>query len=142
MDRPRTIAGMDAQRFAQRQQDFLRAASRLREAVDQQGDDILRDAIIQRFEFTFEAAWKTLQYYLSHQGVEVAGPRQTLRQAFAFGLIRTLEEADDWLAMLEDRNLTTHTYRESLAETIAAHVRARYAQLLADMAERVAALEP
>ena len=68
--------------------------------------------------------------------------RQTLRQAFAFGLIPTPEEADHWLAMLEDRTLTTHTDRESLAETIATHIRARYAALLMDMARRVAALAP
>ena len=132
---------MDTQRFAQRQQEFLRAASRLREAVSQQGGDILRDATIQRFEFTFEAAWKTLQLFLLHQGFEVAGPRQVLKQAFAFGLIQTPEEADVWLAMLEDRNLTTHTYREELAERIVANVRAHYAARLVDMAERLATLK-
>lgn len=131
---------MDTQRFYQRQQEFTRAAARLMDATSQQGGDILRDATIQRFEFTFEAAWKTLQLYLLHQGVEAAGPRQVLKQAFSLGVIQTPEEADVWLAMLEDRNLTTHTYRESLAEAIAANVRAHYATRLADMAERVAAL--
>lgn len=132
---------MDTQRFSQRQQEFLRAASRLQEAVSQQGGDILRDATIQRFEFTFEAAWKTLQLFLLHQGLEATGPRQVLKQAFAFGLIRTPDEADVWLAMLEDRNLTTHTYREELAETIAAHVRADYAARLVGLAETLAALK-
>ncbi len=87
----------------------------------QQGDSILRDATIQRFEFTFEIAWKTLQLYLLHQGLETTGPRQTLKQAFVDGLIATPEEADVWLAMLEDRNLTTHTYREAVAESIGPH---------------------
>ncbi len=132
---------MDTQRFSQRQQEFLRAASRLQEAVSQQGGDILRDATIQRFEFTFEAAWKTLQLFLLHQGLEATGPRQVLKQAFAFGLIQTPDEADVWLAMLEDRNLTTHTYREDLAEMIAAHIRADYAARLVDLAETVAALK-
>lgn len=137
----RTIKPMDPQRFIQRQQEFLRAASRLQEAVSQQGGDILRDATIQRFEFTFEAAWKTLQLFLLHQGFDATGPRQVLKQAFAFGLIQTPEEADVWLAMLEDRNLTTHTYREALAEVIAANIRAHYAARLVDMAGRVAALK-
>ena len=132
---------MDTQRFSQRQQEFKRAASRLQEAVNQQGGDILRDATIQRFEFTFEAAWKTLQLFLLHQGFEATGPRQVLKQAFAFGLIQTPDEADVWLAMLEDRNLTTHTYREALAETIVANVRAHYAARLVDLAERLATLE-
>ena len=73
---------MDTQRYSQRQQEFKRAASRLQEAVNQQGGDILRDATIQRFEFTFEAAWKTLQLFLLHQGFEATGPRQVLKQAF------------------------------------------------------------
>lgn len=131
---------MDALRFAQRQQEFRQAAERLHEAVSQQGGDILRDAAIQRFEFTFETAWKTLQRYLQHHGIETADPRQALKQAFALGLIATPEEADIWLAMLEDRNLTTHTYREALAETIAAHIRADYARLLRELAEKLLAL--
>lgn len=131
---------MEFQRLSQRRQAFLRVATRLQEAVGQQGGDILRDATIQRFEFTFEAAWKTLQLFLLHQGFEATGPRQVLKQAFPFGLIQTPEEADVWLAMLEDRNLTTHTNRETLAEAIAANIRAHYAARLADMAERVAAL--
>ena len=43
--------------------------------------------------------------------------------------------------MLEDRNLTTHTYRETLAESIAANIRAGYAACLHNMAERVARLQ-
>jgi nucleotidyltransferase substrate binding protein (TIGR01987 family) len=132
---------MDSQRFQQRQQEFLRAAHRLHQAASQQGDDILRDATLQRFESTFEAAWKTLQLYLLHQGVEATGPRQVLKQSFAQGLIQTPEDADIWLAMLEDRNLTTHTYREALAETIAGHIRADYAAQLLRMAEHVATLK-
>lgn len=64
-----------------------------------------------------------------------------LKQAFAQGLIRTPEEADIWLDMLEDRNLTTHTYREALADAIAARIRGRYAECLYRMAERLSALE-
>ena len=132
---------MDTERFAQRRQDFLNAAKRLREAASMQGDDILRDATIQRFEFTFEAAWKALQMYLQHQGLEANGPRQALKQAFAQGLVPTPEEADIWMDMLEDRNLTTHTYREELAEAIAANIRARYAACLHDLAARLSVLK-
>lgn len=131
---------MDSERFIQRRQDFLNAAGRLREAASMQGDDILRDATIQRFEFTFEAAWKALQLYLQYQGLEATGPRQAIKQAFAQGLIQTPEEADIWLAMLEDRNLTTHTYREALADAIAANIRARYAACLHEMAVRLSML--
>jgi nucleotidyltransferase substrate binding protein (TIGR01987 family) len=132
---------MDKQRFSQRQQDLLRAATRLQEAVSEPVDSgILRDATIQRFEFTFEIAWKTMQAYLLYQGIEAAGPRQTLKQAFVAGLIATPEAADTWLAMLDDRNLTTHTYREALAESIVAHIRQRYASQLYSLADHMAKL--
>lgn len=131
---------MDKQRFEQRKQDFSRAASRLDEAARQTGDDILRDAVIQRFEFTFEAAWKVLQMYLQYQGLEAAGPRGVIKQAFVQGLIATPEDADIWLSMLEDRNLTTHTYREELAEAIAGRVRLHYARALSQMAFAVSGL--
>jgi nucleotidyltransferase substrate binding protein (TIGR01987 family) len=132
---------MDKQRFSQRQQDLLRAATRLQEAVSEPVDSgILRDATIQRFEFTFEIAWKTMQAYLLYQGIEAAGPRQTLKQAFVAGLIVTPEAADTWLAMLDDRNLTTHTYREALAESIVAHIRQRYASQLYSLADHMAKL--
>jgi nucleotidyltransferase substrate binding protein, HI0074 family len=131
---------MNNSRFLQQQQDFVLATRRLQEAVAQTGDAILRDATIQRFEFSFELAWKTMQRYLQHQGVEANGPRQTLKQAFVAGLIASAEDADIWLAMLDDRNLTTHTYRESLAETIAAHIREHYASTLTVMAQKMATL--
>jgi len=40
---------------------FERALSRLEEALAKPEDPIVRDASIQRFEFTFEMAWKALQ---------------------------------------------------------------------------------
>lgn len=128
---------MNSERFDQRRRDFLNVATRLQEAASKEGDDILRDATIQRFEFTFEAAWKALQMYLQHQGLEANDPRQVLKQAFAQGIIPSPEEADIWLDMLEDRSLTTHTCRESLAEAIAANIRARYASRLLELAERL-----
>ena len=38
---------------------------------------ILRDALIQRFEFTFEAMWKALQARARDQGLEAGSPRQS-----------------------------------------------------------------
>ena len=48
--------------------------------------DIVRDAAIQRFEFTFELVWKTLQLYLEHEGLESSGPRAVLKRAFVMRL--------------------------------------------------------
>src|SRR3989338_6066348 len=109
---------MSEQRFEERKKELNEAVLRLREAVAQPENDMVRDSVIQRFEFSFELAWKTLQLYLEHQGLEAGSPRQALKAAFVEGIIPDAEEADVWLKMLEDRNLTTHTYHQELAKAI------------------------
>ena len=132
---------MSKERFNERQTDVRDSAARLAEAVAQPESDLIRDATIQRFEFTFEVVWKTLKLYLEHQGHECGGPRPTLKKAFAEKLIPTPEEADVWLQMIEDRNLTSHAYDEALARSIYGHIVHDYASLLGRMAHRIQSLE-
>ncbi|MCS5699352.1 nucleotidyltransferase substrate binding protein [Cyanobium sp. FGCU-52] len=132
---------MSQERFRERQIDARASAERLTEAVAYPESELIRDATIQRFEFTFEVIWKTLKLYLERQGYDCGGPRSTLKKAFAENLIPTPEEADRWLRMLDDRNLTSHAYDEALARQIYGHIVEDYASLLADMAERVQTLE-
>ena len=131
---------MSKERFAERKAELSNAAARLAEAVAQPETDLLRDAVIQRFEFSFELAWKSLKLYLERQGLDCGGPRSTLKKAFAEGLINTAEEADVWLQMLEDRNLTSHAYDEALAARIYRHVVDDYAKLLGQMAATIQTL--
>jgi hypothetical protein len=70
---------MGKERFSERQTAVLNAAARLDEVAALPETDIVRDAAIQRFEFTFELVWKTLQLYLEHEGFESAGPRAVLK---------------------------------------------------------------
>jgi nucleotidyltransferase substrate binding protein (TIGR01987 family) len=131
---------MSKERFAERKTDVQNAAQRLCEAVAQPESDLLRDAVIQRFEFTFELVWKSLKLYLERQGLDCGRPRPTLKKAFAEGLIGTPDEADLWLRMLEDRNLTSHAYDEALATRIYQHVVQDYAALLQQMAGKIQTL--
>lgn len=131
---------MSKERFAERQGDVRESANRLAEAVAQPESELIRDATIQRFEFTFEVVWKTLKLYLERQGYECGGPRSTIKKAFAENLIPTPEEADRWLRMLEDRNLTSHAYDEALARQIYGHIVQDYASLLGGMAEKIQTL--
>lgn len=132
---------MSKERFDERKIDVRESASRLAEAVAQPESELIRDATIQRFEFTFEVVWKTLKLYLERQGHECGGPPPTLKKAFAENLISTPEEADHWLAMLEDRNLTSHAYDEALANRIYEHIVQDYSPLLAGMADKIQTLE-
>lgn len=73
------------------------------------------DATIQRFEFTVELFWKLLKAILENHGVQVEYPKDILQEAYKGHLI---DQEQEWLQMLKDRNLTSHTYDEALADEI------------------------
>jgi nucleotidyltransferase substrate binding protein (TIGR01987 family) len=81
--------------------------------------------IIQAFEFTYELAWKTFQRLAQVEGLQVVTPRQAFASAVQMGLIPPEEEAV-WLGMMQDSNLTSHTYHEKLATDIVERVRTSY----------------
>ena len=79
---------------------------------------IVRDASIQRFEYTFEAFWKFLRDYLNEiEGIKCNSPKSCFRDALSAGLISE-EQTMNCLEMTDDRNLTSHTYIEEVAEQI------------------------
>jgi nucleotidyltransferase substrate binding protein (TIGR01987 family) len=90
--------------------------------ADPARDEKTRDAAIQRFEFTSEACWKMLQAFLKeHYMLEVRYPKGCYETAFQVGLI------DEGLCLrlnqsVKDRNPTSHTYHEGLAEKIYQHL--------------------
>ncbi len=98
------------------------AIDRLNEAVQHPrylDDEFIRDATIQRFEFVTELFWKVLKKILMHDKVETTTPRDTLSKAYQFKLI---DHQEQWLMMLDDRNTTSHVYRESMAAQVLARI--------------------
>lgn len=65
-----------------------------------------RQGLIKAFEYCFELGWNTLR---------------DLLLAFRVGLIG---DGEAWLAMVQDRNLTSHTYNRSTAEQVSQQVQA------------------
>ena len=112
----------------QRLLDSLNASlERLGEALSISQDQPLAvDGTIQRFEFTFELFWKSLQRLLADQGIAANSPKSVLQRAFRLGW---LEDEATWLRMLDDRNLTSHTYREALAREIYSRIPAHHAAM-------------
>ena len=106
---------MDEQRLMERKTELLKAISRLEEACAQPFSSFIRDAVIQRFEFCWELAWKTLKLRLEQLGVEVLNPRDSFREALNKGLIH---DGNAWSEALKIRNLTSHTYDEKLANDV------------------------
>lgn len=77
--------------------------------------DIVRDAVIQRFEYSFELSWKTLQTASVYVGSECNSPREAVKQGFKMGW---LKNPDDWFEALEARNRTSHTYNVQVAREV------------------------
>jgi nucleotidyltransferase substrate binding protein (TIGR01987 family) len=94
---------------------FERALLRLEEGLEKPEDAIVRDACVQRFEFTFEMAWRAVQAFAMAEGLDCVSPRECFRTGFRLGLI---ENDPLWMAMVEDRNRTSHMYDEDVAREI------------------------
>jgi nucleotidyltransferase substrate binding protein (TIGR01987 family) len=95
---------------------YIQATNRLMEAILECGDtptSLNRDGVIQRFEFSTELAWKACKEYLLNMGYsDVNGPKEVMREAYSNGLIT---DGDAWIDILNDRNLTSHIYKEDIA---------------------------
>lgn len=115
---------------------LAKALTRLCEALENPETDLTRDASIQRFEFCFELAWKAIQEHARKEGLDCQSPKGCLKLAFK-GL--WIEDEKGWLAMLEDRNRTTHTYDEQLAMNLYRQL-PRYLPLLQALLEKLKAL--
>lgn len=117
---------MSSKRIKQLYTDFQKALQRLEEALAQDPTEAagtVLDGTIQRFEFTFELAWKLAKNILNYQGIEAANPRDVIKEAFQQGLIK---DGDGWIAMLEDRNRTSHVYDEEEVRRIYDNIKGRY----------------
>jgi len=112
---------MSDPRFDLALQLYARALARLHEVLQENETAIVRDALIQRFEFTFEAAWQAAYRWLRARGADVAQEAfSVLPRALANGLVTN---DAGWAEMRKRRNQTSHTYDEALAIEVAAFVR-------------------
>lgn len=92
--------------------EYSKALKSLKEAVSLEECDISRDASIQRFEFTVELAWKTSKKLM---GTSTTAPKQVVREMAQNGII---DDVEIWLEAINMRNLSSHTYNESLAKEV------------------------
>lgn len=82
------------------------ALCHLEEALALPKDEIVRDASIKRFEYAFEALWRSLEVGCQDAGIRIESPRQSvLQSSLRLGVI---SEDDRWSRMLTDRIRTGH----------------------------------
>ncbi|HBY20299.1 MAG: nucleotidyltransferase [Clostridiales bacterium GWE2_32_10] len=75
-------------------------------------DELDIAGLIQFFEVTLELAWKVMKDYLESKDFIVRSPRETIKEAFSYGII---DNGTVWLEALDSRNRTVHTYDQEFA---------------------------
>jgi len=126
---------MEDIRWEQRFENYLKALEKLKQSIDYIKHDfeakkdtlennkeevvlseIVKEGLIQRFEYTHELAWNVMKDYAEYQGnFTVGGSRDASREAFQLNLIT---DGHLWMDMISSRNKTSHTYNEATANEI------------------------
>ncbi|KZN14701.1 nucleotidyltransferase [Marinomonas sp. TW1] len=136
-----TEENLPSERWKQRFQNYKKALLQLNEAVeayDEKSPNIIKEGVLQRFEFTHELAWKVLKDYLEYEGHQnITGSRTTTRLAFNLGLI---QDGQTWMDMIESRNKTVHAYDASILETEFSKVRESYNACFIQLKEKLSTL--
>ncbi|MBC8600781.1 nucleotidyltransferase substrate binding protein [Parabacteroides acidifaciens] len=125
-------------RWEQRFMNYKKALARL-QAVQANElpslSELEKEGLIQRFEYTYELAWKTLQDFLRYKGyIDFAGPNATLSLALQDGYIT---DADGWRKMKKSRELMSHTYDEGQADQIVSDIAGTFVHLLEQLCIRL-----
>ena len=99
-------------------QEALGTYDKLQTSVKPKEQLVLRDGVIQRFEYTIELCWKMLKRHLEESGLErvdTFGIKELFRMGYEQGLVR---DPSPWFDYLKKRNLTSHTYDEETAKIV------------------------
>ena len=105
--------------WIQRLSNYDKALERLSKAADilstnkmlgDDVDDLLKEGLVQRFEYTQELAWKVMKDYEEFQGyTDIQGSRDAIRKALQMGII----DSKTWMETIASRNVTSHCYDET-----------------------------
>ncbi|OAV71589.1 hypothetical protein Barb4_00568 [Bacteroidales bacterium Barb4] len=127
-------------RWEQRFSNYVKALRKLTEAVDFINNheeeayktekaapvlnEIIKEGLIQRFEYTHELAWNVMKDYAKYQeNSSVGGFRDATREAFQLKLIN---DGEVWMDMIRSRNQTSHTYDDETADEIHKKILSEY----------------
>ena len=117
-------------RWEQRFSNYIKAVDKLSQSVkyiqenfnaeesldDEILDEMIKEGLIQRFEYTHELAWNVMKDYAEYQGnPNIGGSRDASREAFQLKLVTN---GYIWMDMITSRNKTSHTYNEETANEI------------------------
>jgi len=123
-------------RWIYRFDNYKRAFLLLREAIEtmekRELTQLEKEGIIQRFEYTWELAWKVIKDYLEHEGVTLdkITPASVIRAAFS---AKVIKNGELWMRALDDRNKMSHVYNLKKFEEVIEKIRKHYLSLFDDL---------
>jgi nucleotidyltransferase substrate binding protein (TIGR01987 family) len=121
------MTGLDV-RWRQRLENYSRALSLLHDALANGPgvlNDLEKEGVVQRFEYTVELAWKVLKDFLEYSGAQLTSvtPKSVVKAAFA---ARLIADGQLWVDMLDHRNMLSHKYDPALLGTGLTDIQIRY----------------
>ncbi|MBU4360533.1 nucleotidyltransferase substrate binding protein [Candidatus Parcubacteria bacterium] len=106
--------------------DFEKAIQTLKESLEIEQNDFIKDAVIKRFEYSFELCWKTTKAFLSQKfGIDIYSPKECFRELRRNKLLND-DETEALLKMTNDRNEIIHTYNENFADELYKKITNKY----------------
>ncbi len=128
-------------RWLQRFENFQKAFHQLEKFIikSQYLNELETQGLIQCFEYCYELAWNTIKDFYENQGESnIQGSKDAIRLAFKRGLI---SDGEGWMQMLADRNQTSHSYDENLAQSIRHNIQTNYFTLFLELINNLKKIE-
>ena len=124
------MTNTDERRWRQRLESFGAALARLDEACERDSyTNLERAGLVRTFAFSYELGWKVLKDLLFHDGHDLNGPREVIRQGFESGYIGE-DDCETFLDAVGKRNTLSHAYRDEPAREAEALIKGRYHPML------------
>lgn len=134
-------------RWIQRLANYYKALDRLQKAAEIVSaakmfsgdvDDLLKEGLIQRFEYTQELAWKVMKDFEEYQGfTDIQGSRDAIRKALQIGIV----ESNSWMETISSRNLTSHCYDESEFNSVLDKIIHDFLPIFKDFGQKMKSIE-
>jgi nucleotidyltransferase substrate binding protein (TIGR01987 family) len=119
------------QRFANYKKALLQLQSAVELSAQRALSNLEKQGVIQAFEFTHELGWNVLKDYLQDQGNQnIKGSKDATREAFKVELIA---DGEQWMAMIQSRNVSSHTYNEHIANELVSVIVEQYFPLFVEL---------
>ncbi|MCH2227439.1 MAG: nucleotidyltransferase substrate binding protein [Candidatus Caenarcaniphilales bacterium] len=132
---------LEKARWIYRFENFRRAYFLLRESIEKKQEEGLnqleKEGVIQRFEYSLELAWKVMKDFLEEEKVLLINisPKVVIKEAFATKLIAN---GEIWMEAYDARNKMSHTYDFQKFELVIEDIENKYLEIFGDLYETLA----